>query len=157
MATIKKQPGAQYVLAADFTFGYTTGGSDGVASDSMLNTANPQVLTAFSAAAGTTFDVINLPYNAQIVGGDIDVITAVGVTATATLAVGDSASASRYLGATTIKTAGRTALVPTGYIGQSEPLRLTIANADGSGTLGKVKVTILFTIAGRISENLKTT
>ena len=157
MATIKKTPGAQYVLAADFTFGYTTGGSDGVASDSMLNTAAPQVLTAFSAAAGTTYDVLNLPYNAQIVGGDLDVITPVGTTATATVSVGDSGNAARYLGATSIKAAGRTALVPTGYIGAGEPLRLTIANADGTGTAGKAKVTVLFTIAGRVNENLKTT
>jgi hypothetical protein len=157
MATIKKTPGAQTVLAADFTFGYTTGGSDGVASDSMLNTASPQVLTAFSAATGTTFDVLNLPFGAQVVAGDLNVITAVTITATATVAIGDSASASRYLGATTLKTAGRTALVPTGYISLGEPLRLTVANADATGAVGKAKVTVLFTIAGRIAENLKTT
>lgn len=155
MATIKKTPGAQTVLAADFTFGYTTGGSDGVNSDSMLNTT--AALTAFSAAAGTTFDVLNLPLNAQIVGGDLDVITAVTTTATATASVGDSGSAARYLGATSIKAVARTVLVPTGYIGAGEPLRITIANADATGAAGKVKVTVLFTIGGRITENLKTT
>lgn len=155
MATIKKTPGAQTVLAADFTFGYTTGGSDGVASDGILATNGAVVLV--SAAAATVFDVLNLPLNAQVIGGDVDVITAVTTTATATLAVGDSASASRYLGATSIKAVARTALVPTGYIGAGEPLRLTIANADATGAVGKVKVTVMFTIGGRITENLKTT
>lgn len=155
MATIKKTPGAQTVLAADFTFGYTTGGSDGVASDGILATNGAVVLV--SAAAATVFDVLNIPVGAQVVGGDLNVITAVTTTATATAAIGDSGSASRYLGATSIKSAARTVLVPTGYISQGEPLRVTIANADGTGAVGKVKVTILFTMTGRITENLKTT
>lgn len=155
MATIKKTPGAQTVLAADFQFGYTTGGSDGVASDGILATNGAVVLV--SAAANTVYDVINIPAGAQVVGGDVNVIAAVTTTATATLAVGDSASASRYLGATSIKAAARTALVPTGYISLGEPLRLTIANADATGAVGKVKVTILFTLTGRVTENLKTT
>lgn len=154
MATIKKTPGAQTVLAADFQFGYTTGGSDGT-SDSILNTS--AAVTSVAAAAGTTFDVINIPAGAQIVGGDLNVITAVATTATATASIGDSGSATRYLGATNLKAQARTALVPTGYISQGEPLRVTIANADGTGTLGKVKVTILFTLTGRVTENLKTT
>lgn len=154
MATIKKTPGAQTVLAADFQFGYTTGGSDGT-SDSILNTS--AAVTSVAAAAGTTFDVINIPAGAQIVGGDLNVITAVATTATATASIGDSGSPTRYLGATNLKAQARTALVPTGYISQGEPLRVTIANADGTGTLGKVKVTILFTLTGRVTENLKTT
>lgn len=155
MATIKKTPGAQTVLAADFTFGYTTGGVDNVNSDVMLATS--AALVAFSAAAATVYDVLNLPVNAQVIGGDLDVITAVGVTATATASVGDSGSAARYLAATSIKAVARTPLVPTGYIGQGEPLRITVANADATGTLGRVKVTIMFTIANRSTENLKTT
>lgn len=155
MATIKKTPGAQTVLAADFTFGYTTGGSDGVASDGILATNAAVVLV--SAAAATVFDVLNLPLNAQVIGGDIDKLIAVATTATATLAVGDSAVANRYLAANDLKTAGRVALVPTGYLSAGEPLRLTIANADATGTAGKCKVTVMFTIAGRITENLKTT
>lgn len=155
MATIKKTPGAQTVLAADIQLGYTTGGSDGVASDGMLATNGAVVLV--SAAAATVFDVLNIPVGAQVIGGDLNKITAVATTATATVAIGDSAVANRYLAANDLKAQARVALVPTGYISLGEPLRLTIANADGTGTAGKFKVTIMYTMTGRITENLKTT
>lgn len=155
MATIKKTAGAQYVLSADFTFGYTTGGSDGVNSDSMVNTSG--VLTAFSAATGTTFDLFTLPYGAEVTSGTVDVLTAVTTTATATANIGDSASAARYVSAVNLKSAARTAFTITGYQGLGEAIRIAISNADGTGAVGQVKVSAQFILKGRVHENLKTT
>jgi hypothetical protein len=150
MATLTKTPGAQWALSAVFAFDIST-------ADAMLNTATPSALIAFSAAAGTTYDVIPMPYLAQVIGGDVAVLTVSNDTGTSTLAVGDSGVANRYLAATTIKVAGRTPLVPTGYQGAGEAIRLTIANQNGNATTVSVLVTVLFQIKGRINENLRTT
>lgn len=144
MATLRATRGAQYPLMAEFTF-------DMAAADAMANTSG--AVTAFSAGAGTVYDAIKLPNGATLVGGEVAVETASndgGVTAT--IAVGDSGSATRYLAATTIKTAGRTPLVPTGYRGTGEDLRITLANASGNATTGKVTIRALFTIQGRSNE-----
>lgn len=147
MATLKKTSAAQWPLLATFEFNIAT-------ADAMLNTSG--VLTAFSAAAGV-YDVIPLPHGSHVVGGDINVQVVSNDTGTATMSVGDSASAARYLAATTIKTGGRTALVPTGYQGLGEAIRLTMANQNANATTGKVRTTVLFVVESRQSENLKTT
>lgn len=140
MATLKKTRTAQYPLMAEFTFNIA---------DVMLNTSGAS--TAFKATDGV-FDVIPLPPNAVLVGGDVTVETASNDTGTATIAVGDSGSATRYLGATSIKATGRTALVPTGYRGTGEDLRITLANASGDATAGTVTVRALYTVTGRANE-----
>src|SRR4051812_30039367 len=99
--TLVKAPGAQTVLSAQFVWGYTTGGADGVTSDQMLNINS--VLTSFNVATASTptFDVMTLPAGAVVVGGGV--YTEIAITSTATgVAVGDSASASRYLSNTSI-------------------------------------------------------
>lgn len=148
MATLTKTPGAQWALTAVFQL-------DISAADAMLNTTS--VLTAFSAAAGTAYDIMPLPFNSQVVGGDATVLTVSNDTGTSTYSIGDSGSATRYLGATNFKAAARTALVPTGYQGAGEAIRLTLANANGNATTGKLRVEVQFIIDGRVNENLKTT
>lgn len=146
MTTLLKQPTGQYVLSSTFAF---------TVSDAMLNTS--AVLTNFKASSATVYDILNLPPNAQVVGGDLVVLTVSNDTGTSTLSVGDSASATRYLGATNLKAAARTALVPTGYQGLGEALRITIANQNGDATTLVARVTVQFIIDSRGNENLKTT
>lgn len=86
MATLKKTPNAQTVLAAEFTFDNST-------SDAMVNTSGASV--AFNAAAATTYDVMTLPINSLVIGGDIEVLTAGVGPATMTISVGDATSATR--------------------------------------------------------------
>jgi hypothetical protein len=129
------------VLSAEFIFNLT---------DTMDTTAG--VNQAFSTAAGV-YDVIRLPAMAYVVGGEIVVETASNDSSTATLAVGDSASAARYLAATSIKTAARTALVPTGFVTTGNDLRITLANAGGDATAGKVRVRVEFVIQNNVHEN----
>jgi hypothetical protein len=140
MAVKTATRGAQYPLTALFEFNIT---------DTMVNTAGAS--QAFSAAAGI-FDVIKLPANAEVTGGSITVETASDDTGTATVAVGDATSNARYLAATSIKAAARTALTLTGYVTNGEDLRITLANASGNATVGKVRINLQYVIKNRMTE-----
>lgn len=149
MATLKKTPNAQTVLAAEFTF-------DISAADQMVNTSG--VVTAFKAASGTVYDIITPPLNSLVVGGDVQVLTASDETGTATASLGDSSSATRYANAVNIKSTARTALTLPNFLNSNGlSYRLTLANQNGNATVGKVKFTVLFTVQDRATENLKTT
>lgn len=141
MAVLKATRGAQYPLTARFKFNIA---------DSMVNTS--AVSAVFGASTGTVYDVINLPNNAIVTGGSLHVTTVSNDASTATLAIGDSASATRYLAATNLKAIARTALVPTGYLGLGENIRITIANATGGATTGDFEVEVSFVIDGRVNE-----
>lgn len=148
MATLKKTPNAQTVLAAEFTFDNST-------SDAMVNTSGASV--AFNAAAATTYDVMTLPQSSLVIGGDIEVLTAGVGPATMTISVGDATSATRYANGVDLKTKARTALTLTPYKTTTESIRLTIANADATDVVCKAKVSVLFIVDNRATENLKTT
>jgi hypothetical protein len=159
MSTLKKTPGAQWILSAVFQYDVAGSKTDGLTTtDAMLNISNPQVLTNFKAvtASTPTFDVIPLPVGAEVISGEVNVLVVSNDTGAATIAVGDSASASRYLAATSTKALGRTALIPTGYVGLGEAIRITLVNTNGDATTAKVQVRVDFTISGRVNENLKT-
>lgn len=142
MAQLNKNRTLQYPLAAEFVFNLT---------DTFTMTDGTS--RAFGAAgAATLADVIGLPPNAVVIGGDLTVEVASNDSGTATVAVGDSASAARYLAATSLKAAGRTPLVPTGYRGNGEDIRLTFANANGNATQGTVSVRVQYTVTGRSNE-----
>lgn len=153
--TLKKSPNAQTVMAASFVWGYTTGGADGT-SDQMLNING--VMTSFNVltASTPTFDVFTLPAGATVVGGAI--YTEIAITSTATgAAIGDDTSASRYLSNTNIKPAAAVALVPTGFkLTAAKPIRITFTNTAADQTLGRCKLSVLYTIEARSTENLKT-
>lgn len=140
MAVLKATRTAQYPLNAEFTFNLT---------DTMLDIAG--VSKAFTAAA-PVMDVIKLPPNAVVIGGDVTVETISNDSSTATIAVGDSSSAARYLAATTIKTAARTALTLTGFRGTGQDIRITLANAGADATAGKVTVRVTYIIQSRSNE-----
>ena len=142
MAKLRKNRTLQYPLVAEFTFNL---------SDSLV--ATDGVERVFNAAgAAQIFDVIGLPPLATVIGGEVVVETASNDASTATIKVGDSVSDARYLAATSIKTAGRTALVPTGFRGTGEDIRITLANATGGATAGTVTVRVLYTIQNRSNE-----
>lgn len=131
---------SQNVLVAEFEFNFD---------DTMANSAG--AVTDFEASDAK--DVIDLPPGAIVVGGSLVVSTAYNTTSTATLAIGDSGLATRYLGATNLKAAALTAIVPTGYKNVSGlPVRLTLALADLAGTQGVVRVSVEYVIDGRATE-----
>lgn len=140
MAKLKFTRSAQYTLQTEFIFNLT---------DTMVDTSGNT--TAFKATAGV-FDVIKLPPNAVVVGGDMTVETVSNESGTATIKIGDSSTDNRYLAATTIKTAARTALTLTGYRGTGQDIRITLANQNGDATAGKVSVRVAYIVSGRANE-----
>lgn len=132
---------AQYPLVASFEFDIT---------DTMVNASGVEI--PFLTDAGV-FDAINLPQGSTVIGGAITVVTVSNETGTATLAVGDSATAARYLAATNIKAAVRTALVPTGFRNANGlPIRITLANQNGDATAGTVRIEVQYIIKDRANE-----
>ena len=147
MATFNKVRGTQWALNTEAQI---------VGTDSMLNTAATPVLQVFNATGAGPFEPIALPPNAVVIGGDITVDVVSNDTGAVTMAVGDSAVANRYLAATSLKALGRTALVPTGYRGVGEDIRLTFVNTNGDATTGKYSVRVLYIVSGRMTEQQAT-
>ena len=132
---------SQYPLVAEFPFNFD---------DTMLDVNG--VLKDFKTVGSAVFSAINLPVNAIVIGGEV--VTEVPVTGSTAynISVGDSVSATRYLGATDRVAAGRTALVPTGYVGLGEQIRLTVAPTVAAATAGRVTVRVQYIIRNRVSE-----
>lgn len=142
MAKLIPTRGAQWPLMAEFTFNFDDTMAD-------INGVTKTFGSVYTDAIVCT--PINLPEGAVIVGGELIVETA-GVGPTAyTAALGDSGSATRYLGATTLLSGTRTALTLTGYR-TTENLRLTIASTVANASAGKFTIRVLFTIPGKVNE-----
>ena len=132
---------AQYPLVAEFTFAI---------GDTMLNTAGAS--DNFAVVAAHVFDIIPLPPGATVIGGSVTTDTAfVGSTAY-NVKVGDSTTVDRYLGTTDKTTAALTALVPTGYVGTGQNLRLTVTPTVADATAGAITVRVEYVIANRTNE-----
>lgn len=141
MAKLIASRTAQYVMEAEFTFNFD---------DTMVNTVGTTLDFGAANTAATSVDIINLPAGAVIVGGSVTTETAFDA-ATFNITVGDSGSANRYLGTTDRKGTGISALVPTGYRGDGENLRLTFTAADVC-TTGKMTVRVEYIQTGRANE-----
>ena len=142
MADLKITRGAQWPLVAEFTLNFD---------DTMTNTAGvSKDFGKTNVAETNSFDIINLPYGAVVIGGDVSTET-VFDTAGLDIAVGDATTADRYLSATDVKAVGRTALVPTGYVSDGAALRISV-QCDDACTTGKATVRVLYTIRNRTNE-----
>ncbi len=114
---ITKESGRQDIISAkvDFTFG-----------------------TGADVAVQGSFEAIQVPQNAIVVGGYIYVSDA--TTATVDINIGDGGSTTRYIAAVDGAATGLTALVPTGYKYTAQDtidVTITVANpaAAGAATL----------------------
>ena len=133
--------GQQYPLVAEFTFNFD---------DTMVDTAG--VTKGFKTVGSTVVDAINLPTGAIVTGGEVVTETAVSGSTAYNVSVGDSGSATRYLSATDRVAAGRTPLVPTGYVGNGEQIRVTVAPTVAAATAGKVTVRVQYIVRNRVNE-----
>ena len=143
MAKLNPSRAAQTVLSAEFTFEFA---------DTMKDVNG--VTKDFKTVGSTVVDAINLPPRTTIVSGEVVTETAVTGSTAYNVSVGDSVSATRYLGATDRTAAGRTALVPTGYVGNGENLRVTVAPTVAASTAGKVTVRVQYIMRDRWSETV---
>ena len=131
----------QYPLCSEFTFNVL---------DTMVNTSGAN--DGFATVATHVFDVINLPAYATVVGGEVVTETAVTGSTAYNVSVGDSVSATRYLGVTDKTNAARTALVPTGFVGAGENIRLTVTPTVAASTGGTITLRVMYVIRGRGNE-----
>jgi hypothetical protein len=95
---------------------------------------------------------LELPTEAELQSGCIVVRDVSDDTGTDTISIGDSVSATRYLGATSVKSAARTAITPTGFLhGGANPsaVRLTRAAQNGDATKLEVTVSLTWTEVGK--------
>lgn len=157
MSALRQARGAQYPLMAEFTFDVSTAVADTMPTvvGNVIGGAAPAYNAAgvsIGAVASQIFEVIGLPPGAVVVGGDVVAESAVVGPTVSQISVGDSGNATRYLGATSLLAAGRTALVPTGYRGVGENIRITVNNTVAVATAGKVTVRVLYTVQGRTQE-----
>ena len=143
MAKLNPSRAAQTVLSAEFTFEFADTMKD-------VNGATKD----FKTVGSTVVDAINLPPRATIISGEVVTETAVTGSTAYNVSVGDSGSATRYLGVTNRLSAGRTPLVPTGYVGDGENLRLTVAPTVADATAGKVTVRVQYIMRDRWSETV---
>lgn len=157
MANLKQARGAQWPLMAEFTFDVSTAANDSMPTTvgNTIGGASPAynaAVVAIGSVGTNIFEVIALPPGANVIGGELVVETAVVGPTASTITVGDSGSATRYLGSTDMKTAARTALTLTGYRGTGENIRITVANTVAVATAGKVTLRVLYTVQNRLNE-----
>lgn len=141
MSKLNATRGAQWPLVAEFTFNFD---------DTMKDVNGVEKDFGKTNTAATSFVAIPLPTNACVIGGEV--VTEVAFdAATYNITVGDSLVANRYMAATDKKGVGRTALVPTGFVGAGENVIVGITPADVC-TTGKATVRVMYTIRGRTNE-----
>ena len=142
MAKLNATRGGQYPITAEFTFD--------VANDTMKNVSG--VDDNFKVVGSHVFDALLLPQGAILTGGEVVTETAVSGSTAYNVTVGDATTADRYLAVTNRVTAGRTPLVPTGYVSNGEQVRVTVAPTVADATAGKVTVRITYVIRNRVNE-----
>ena len=142
MAKLIKARSAQTVLSAEFAFEW----------DDTMELATTGVETAFSTVAAHPVDVIPLPRGAVVISGEVVTTTAFGGSTAVNVKVGDATSDVRYLGTTDKVAAGRTALVPTGFISTGEAVRLTVTPTVAAATSGAGVLRLQYVIPNRVSE-----
>lgn len=162
MSALKASRGAQWPLVASITLDFSTAAADTmptvvgnvIAGASPAYNATGVALNAITA--GSIFELIPLPVNATLVGGEIVVETAVVGPTVSTLSLGDASSATRHATTVDLKTAARTALTLTGYragvTAAGKNLRGSLVNSVAVATAGKVTVRVMYVVEGRTSE-----
>ena len=141
MAALTASKARQWPLVADFTWSV---------GDTMTNAAGNA--DEFATVASHVFDAIKLPYNAIVIGGEVVTETAATGSTAYNISVGDANNTTRYLGATDKTTATRTAITPTGYVGDGSDIRITVAPTVATATAGTFTVRIQYVIRGRTNE-----
>lgn len=146
MALLKAARSTQYPMVAEFVFNFN---------DTMVDVNGVTKTFGSVYTDAGTFEVIPLPIGAIITGGELIVETAGAGPTAYTVSVGNSSSATAYLAATSILSAGRTALTGLGYNSVANVggnVRIAIASTVANATAGKVRVRVEYTIDNRTNE-----
>lgn len=132
---LKLNSGRQYPLVAEVAFGFENVTDTGVA-----------------------VPAVKLPIGAQVIGGSVVIDTAfnfvLGTGGSAVLDVGDSAVDTRYANDVNLVAAGRTALVPTGFVANGEDIAIkpVLTTITTAATAGKGRLVVEYVMANRANE-----
>lgn len=101
--------------------------------------------------SGAAATVMKLPVGAVVVGGAVVVKTAWNSATSDALVVGDSASANRYKSSFSIASAGRTALVPTGYqaLSTTREIQVTWTGVGTAPSAGAARLEVEYIVPAR--------
>jgi hypothetical protein len=103
-----------------------------------------------------TFDALNLPPGAVIIGGEVIVESVYAGSTAATVSLGIAGSLTSLLNAVSMLTAGRTALTLTTTLAMlanaGQNLRATIAYTVANATAGRARLRVFYTVDGRANE-----
>jgi len=152
---------AQRVMETDFNFSFnewvvdpTDSAKKTFGSTPALSTDPTEIGLSGPVANTVTFDCVNMPLGAVIVGGSLIVETA-GVGPTAyTASLGVAGNLTSVLAATSLLAVGRTPMPLTLPLVSNggQNLRLTVAYTVANATAGRFRVRIHYTIDGRAEE-----
>jgi hypothetical protein len=152
---------AQYPLFQEFAFSWNNWVVDTVDGAKKTFGSTPALSTdpnesGLTGAIGSTvtFDALPMPPGAVVIGGELIVETAfVGPTA-CTVSVGIAGSLVADLAATSLLSAGRTALLLTSPLLESagQNVRLTFTFTVAQATAGKARIRVMYTVDGRSNE-----
>lgn len=160
MATLKKIRNAQWPLVAEFVcnpavdlMATVVGNVIGGASPPTSPAPTVQAIGGFYAGVAQIYEICGLPPNAVVMGGDINVETAIVGPTVSTVSVGDSAGATRFASAVSLLSSARTALTLTPFRGSGNDVRITITNTVAVVSAGAFSIRIFYIITGRANEN----
>lgn len=106
-----------------------------------------------AGTSGTDVAAIDIPQGAIVTSGAIVKRIVFNSATSDTLSVGDSGSATRYLGATDVKTAtGLVALVPTGYIHDKPAITVRWTGTGAVPTTGQVQLRVDYIVPGKATS-----
>ena len=148
MAKIFTTRGAQPIMTAEFVFG---------PGDTMRDINGVEKTFGAVFADGGTFDAINLPNGAIVLGGSLIVETAGAGPTAYTVKLGVTGDDACFLAASDLLAAANTRypLLLTKQLAANDgkDLRLTMASTVAAATAGKFRIRVMYTIDGR-ADNL---
>ena len=146
MALLKGSRTSQNVQAAEFVFNFN---------DTMVDVNGVTKTFGSTYTDAGTFEVINLPQGAVVVGGELIVETQGAGPTVYTMSVGNSDSATAYLAATTLLSSAGTRVALTG-LGltaiEGKNVRVTIASTVANATAGAFRLRVEYVVDGRANE-----
>jgi hypothetical protein len=125
--TIKKNSGRQELIVATVDIGFA------------------------DLVSGVDLSALDLPRNAVVTGGDVVVTTAFNSGTSDVLDIGDASNENRYLNDANLAVAGRTVLIPTGYVVTSSEPAVTVrwVGVGAAPTAGAVRLSVHYYVKGR--------
>lgn len=106
--------------------------------------------------SGVAQAAIELPPGSIVVGGDAVTTEAWNSTTSDVFAVGDDTTANRYGSALNIRSLGRVALVPTGFVTTATQRNVNVTWTSGGGTptTGKTRLRVDYIVENRADHTV---